>query len=62
LKVEPPKNKGRGGFRIYLGTQPDYIATEVEGIKLSGVAANGPAEKAGVKGGDIIISLESKER
>lgn len=57
VKVEPPKNKGRGGFRIYLGTQPDYTATEVEGIKLSGVAANGPAEKAGVKGGDIIVSL-----
>jgi len=57
IKVEPPKNKGRGGFRIYLGTQPDYTATEVEGIKLSGVAANGPAEKAGVKGGDIIVSL-----
>jgi Tol biopolymer transport system component len=61
IKVEPPKNKGRGGFRVYLGTQPDYTATDVEGIKLSGVAANGPAEKAGIKGGDIIISMKGTE-
>ena len=61
IKVEPPKNKGRGGFRIYLGTQPDYTATDVEGIKLSGVAAKGPAEKAGIRGGDIIVSLAGTE-
>ncbi len=61
IKVEPPKNQGRGGFRIYLGTQPDYTATDVEGIKLTGVAAGGPAEKAGMQGGDIIVSLAGSD-
>ena len=61
IKVEPPKNKGRGGFRVYLGTQPDYTATDIEGVKLSGVATGGPAEKAGIKGGDIIVSMKGTE-
>jgi S1-C subfamily serine protease len=43
-------------LRAYLGTIPDY-ATEVAGVKLSGVRAGGPADKAGLKGGDIIVEF-----
>jgi len=46
----------REQLRAYLGTIPDYT-TEVEGVKLSGVRAGGPAEKAGIKGGDIIVEF-----
>ena len=46
----------REQLRAYLGTIPDYT-TEVEGVKLSGVRAGGPAEKGGIKGGDIIIEF-----
>ncbi len=46
-------------FNVYLGTIPDY-SDESEGMKLMGVKENGPAEKAGIKGGDIIIKLGSK--
>jgi hypothetical protein len=46
----------RENLRAYLGTIPDY-ATEVSGVKLSGVRAGGPADKAGLKGGDIIIEF-----
>jgi S1-C subfamily serine protease len=33
----------------------------VKGVQLSGVAKGGPAEKAGVKGGDVIIKLAGKK-
>jgi hypothetical protein len=47
---------GRETLRAYLGTIPDY-ATEVQGVKLSGVRAGAPADKAGLKGGDIIVEF-----
>jgi Tol biopolymer transport system component len=47
---------GRESLRAYLGTIPDY-ATEVQGVKLSGVRGGGPADKAGLKGGDIIVEF-----
>jgi Tol biopolymer transport system component len=46
----------RENLRAYLGTIPDY-ATEVAGVKLSGVRGGSPAEKAGLKGGDVIIEF-----
>ncbi len=60
VKVDPPKNRGARGFRVYLGTIPDYSQGEIKGVKLSGVAENGPAGKAGVKGGDVIVGLAGK--
>ena len=60
VKVAPPKNRGARGFRVYLGTVPDYSQGEIKGVKLSGVADNGPAGKAGVKGGDVIVGLAGK--
>ncbi|QDT09386.1 M28 family peptidase [Planctomycetes bacterium K23_9] len=45
----------------YLGTIPDYVAGDIKGLKLSGVAGKGPAAKAGVQGGDIIIKLAGKK-
>ena len=47
-------------LRTYLGTIPDYT-TEVKGVKLSGVRAGGPAEKAGLKGGDIIVEFAGQK-
>lgn len=61
VKVEPPKNRGARGFRVYLGTIPDYSQGEIKGVKLSGVAANGPAGEAGVEGGDVIVGLAGRE-
>ena len=46
----------RENMRAFLGTIPDY-ATEVAGVKLSGVRAGGPADKAGLKGGDVIVEF-----
>ena len=43
-----------------MGTIPDYAA-EVKGVMLSGASKNGPAEKAGVRAGDIIVELAGKK-
>lgn len=60
--MEAPKNEGsRGGLRAYLGTIPDYAQGDIVGVRLSGVSPVGPAAKAGVKGGDVIVKLAEKE-
>ncbi len=48
---------GGGGYGAYLGTVPDFMQTE-GGVLLSGVRPGGPAEKAGLRGGDSIIRFE----
>jgi Tol biopolymer transport system component len=46
----------RETLRAYLGSIPDYTA-EVTGVKLSGVRGGSPADKAGLKGGDILVEF-----
>jgi hypothetical protein len=50
----------RANMRVSLGTIPDYSGGDIEGVKLSGVRAGGPADGAGVKGGDIIVELAGR--
>ena len=50
----------RETLRAYLGSIPDY-ATEVKGVKLSGVRAGSPAEKGGLKGGDVIVEFAGQK-
>jgi Tol biopolymer transport system component/membrane-associated protease RseP (regulator of RpoE activity) len=57
---KPQEASGRG-FRIYLGTIPDYSQGDVEGVKLSGVSPVGPAAKAGILAGDVIVKLSGRE-
>lgn len=52
----PTEQGSRDSLRAYLGTIPDY-AEEIKGVKLSGVREGGPADKAGLKGGDVIIQF-----
>lgn len=69
--TEPPKfeleedqaekqDAPRARLTAYLGTIPDYVAGDIKGLKLSGVASDGPASKAGAQGGDIIIQLAGR--
>lgn len=57
-KVKHSPRKTRGGFRVSLGTIPNYSQKEeIIGVQLHGVKSKSPAERAGLKKGDIIISL-----
>ncbi|MDR3667669.1 MAG: M28 family peptidase [Ignavibacteriaceae bacterium] len=54
-------SKGTSGdWKVYAGTIPDMSNTS-EGFKLSGVSPGGPAEKAGLKGGDVMLKFGDKE-
>ena len=54
VKVEQ-RPTGRG-FRVYLGTVPNY-SDQSDGLKLDGVRPGSPAEKAGLRAGDIVVKL-----
>jgi hypothetical protein len=59
VKLATPRRENVGQVRgngVYLGTRPAYGA-DVEGVKLEGVSEGSPAEKAGLKGGDVIIKF-----
>lgn len=45
-----------GGSRPYFGSIPD-LGNETPGYALSGVAGGGPADKGGIKGGDVIVEF-----
>ena len=47
------------GYGAYLGTIPDYSAMESSsgGVKLADVRAGSPADKAGIKGGDVLVEM-----
>ena len=50
----PPKGPTRRGPRVRFGIIPDYVG-QGGGLRLSGVAPGGPAERAGIAAGDTVI-------
>ncbi|MEM8913835.1 MAG: M20/M25/M40 family metallo-hydrolase, partial [Planctomycetota bacterium] len=62
LDEGPQSDQGvpRARLTAYLGTIPDYAAGDVKGLKLSGVGSDGPAETAGIRGGDVIVELAGR--
>ncbi len=51
---------GAAKFKVYIGTTPDFGA-QVDGYKISGVTDGSPAQRAGMKSGDIIIDFGGKK-
>jgi acetylornithine deacetylase/succinyl-diaminopimelate desuccinylase-like protein len=60
----PPPQTAAGtsasGYGTYLGTVPD-MSENPGGVKLTGVRANSPAEKAGIRGNDILIQIGDRK-
>ena len=59
VAAAPAQEGDSRGYGAYLGTIPDYSAMEstTGGVKLSDVRPGGPADKAGIKGGDVIVEM-----
>ncbi|MDB9722351.1 M28 family peptidase [Candidatus Marinimicrobia bacterium] len=62
FKESGPKQatQARSTFKVTLGIMPSYVSDE-KGLVIDGVRKNGPAGKAGIKKGDMIISIKGKE-
>jgi hypothetical protein len=57
-----PKSRpsaGRG-FKVTLGVVPDFSSAEKTGFRIDGVRKGGPADRAGMQKGDIIVAIEGK--
>lgn len=62
VKQAPAENKrvARSGRRARLGSIPNYTE-KVTGVLLDDVSTDSPAEKAGLKRGDVIIGLAGRK-
>jgi hypothetical protein len=48
---------GRSGPQPYLGSVPDMAAGDRPGLRLTGVTPGSPADRAGLKAGDLVVRL-----
>jgi len=56
---DAPSSPGPG-FGAYMGTIPDMTPQDT-GVRITGVREESPAEKGGLKGGDVIVEFGEKE-
>ena len=56
----PPGGGGGQGRRVSFGTMPDF-AFSGPGVKVAGVTPGSPAEKAGVKEGDVLLKVNGQD-
>lgn len=58
----PKFQRSRGGrLKVTLGVMPDFAGLEKRGMRIDAVTKGKPAEKAGMKKGDIIIAIDGKK-
>jgi len=61
VKVAPPSSGGSTGYGPFFGVVPDFGEPERPGVRLAGVRPGSPADRAGVRVGDIIVRFAGVE-
>lgn len=56
VRTQRPAAPAAGGYGAYLGTVPDFAPVE-RGVRLGGVTGGSPADRAGLRKGDVLIRL-----
>jgi hypothetical protein len=59
--ARPDDAGGRSMSNVFLGTIPDYAEEGTAGVPLSGVVKDGPAQAAGLVGGDVVVELAGQD-
>ncbi|MCL4522841.1 MAG: M20/M25/M40 family metallo-hydrolase [Acidobacteria bacterium] len=59
-EAQPAAGGGGAGYGAYFGSIPD-MGEEVVGVKFADVRDGSPAQKAGLKAGDILVDFAGKE-
>lgn len=58
----PKFQRSRGGrYKITMGIMPDFAGLEKRGLRVDAITKGKPADKAGMKKGDIIIAIDGKK-
>ncbi|MDP4292731.1 MAG: PDZ domain-containing protein, partial [Bacteroidota bacterium] len=60
-QVANQMSTGTHTYKIALGIMPDVSGSRNDGVEVLDARKGGPAEQAGIKKGDFIISIEDKE-
>jgi len=54
------KSSQRTGLKVTLGIMPDFARQDIKGVAVGAVNADGPAQRGGMKKGDVIIAIGEK--
>jgi S1-C subfamily serine protease len=57
----PPQITQGDGNGAWFGSVPDMSAADVVGVRLMGVTPGSPADKAGVRKGDVVVEFGGME-
>jgi hypothetical protein len=55
VKFAAPPASTRGGYGPYFGVVPEFGEAERPGVRVSGVRPGSPADRAGVRSGDVLV-------
>jgi hypothetical protein len=62
VRSAPPRQMAQGdGNGAYFGSVPDMSAADVVGVRLMGVTPGSPADRAGVRKGDVVVEFGGME-
>jgi hypothetical protein len=57
VTASPGSSRRAGGYGPFFGVVPEFGESERPGMRVGGVRAGSPAEKAGVRQGDVIVAF-----
>jgi aminopeptidase YwaD len=57
VRIETPRSGGGGGYGPVFGVVPEFGDSGAGGVRITGVRPGSPAEKAGVRAGDVIVKF-----